>query len=418
MPHSSQTTTSYRTGGSGGPGSDPVEDALLSVSSQAEKTRLFKKDAKRNGRTSGRPYDTGHTFFTEKSERLVDDSRRSINCKSSQYSGDFRWVGPLHMKPAYVMHGGATFFPVVPPTGSTAFYEVRAINRTMPVHPVAGLATALGELRRDGLPSLLGSSVLRDRTKNVRENAGSEYLNVEFGWKPMVKDLANTLYAVDQAGSLWRQYARDSGRIVRRRYVFPEEVETQTTTGSVDLLDPTSAIDSYGLRDGYPVATQTLEKRRKIWFSAGYSYYLPEFDNSQVGKMYGYEQKVNHLLGTRLTPEVVWNLAPWSWLSDWFGNVGDNISNATALSTDGLVIRWGYLMVETTYKYSYTMSGVRLNGSPTQAPASGSFTVTRKERKQASPFGFGLNPASFTGRQWAILAALGMTKQPRGLRQE
>jgi len=38
------------------------------------------------------------------------------------------------------------------------------------------------------------------------------------------------------------------------------------------------------------------------------------------------------------------------------------------------------------------------------------FQVTQKERYRASPYGFGTNPENYSPSQWAILAALGLTK--------
>jgi hypothetical protein len=50
---------------------------------------------------------------------------------------------------------------------------------------------------------------------------------------------------------------------------------------------------------------------------------------------------------------------------------------------------------------------------PDTVPISSLYRSERKERWKATPYGFGLNMAGFTDQQWAILAALGMTKSPR-----
>lgn len=160
--------------------------------------------------------------------------------------------------------------------------------------------------------------------------------------------------------------------------------------------------------------SETVTLQRRIWFSGAYTYHLHDGDSSSQ-KLKGFEQKFNHLFGLRLTPEVIWNLAPWSWLADWNFNIGSNISNATALSQDGLVMRYGYLMCDTVVTRSSTLRGA-FTTTGTLPPFTTSFVQHRKERVKATPYGFGLNPASFNGRQWAILAALGMTKTPSSLR--
>lgn len=148
----------------------------------------------------------------------------------------------------------------------------------------------------------------------------------------------------------------------------------------------------------------------KYSFSGAYTYLL-NVDDTMLGRLERFEQISNLLLGTRLTPSVLWELAPWSWLTDWFWNVGDIISNASSLSDDGLVLRYGYLMRHTLAFNRYTISsGVTLQGGLKTGPITATFTRETKERVKATPYGFGLDPASFSAGRWAILGALGLTK--------
>jgi hypothetical protein len=132
--------------------------------------------------------------------------------------------------------------------------------------------------------------------------------------------------------------------------------------------------------------------------------------------MVEFERRANIVLGTRLTPDVLWNLAPWSWLVDWFGNVGDVSSNATALSNDNLVMRYGYLTKKVSVTYSYTCPDVRSNGHKLGSVTTGLIN-TSLERRRATPYGFGIDLNGLSVAQWAILGALGLTKSPRTLRQ-
>jgi hypothetical protein len=149
-------------------------------------------------------------------------------------------------------------------------------------------------------------------------------------------------------------------------------------------------------------------------FSGAYTYSL-DVGSGLLARAEAFEQKANLLFGTRITPEVLWNLAPWSWLIDWFGTVGTLLGNLTAFSDDSLVLRYGYLQRHVV--------GTRLlsSGSPMNFSSGTIGTVSNvlgyesKERWRATPYGFGLNPSLFSAKQWAILAALGMTKAPRTL---
>ena len=90
------------------------------------------------------------------------------------------------------------------------------------------------------------------------------------------------------------------------------------------------------------------------------------------------------------------------------------MKNLTAFSNDSLVMRWGYIMCKYTCRDTYLLEGVRLKGMPS-GPVSQTFVTQVKKRNRATPYGFGLDPATFTTRQWAILGALGISRGTRML---
>jgi hypothetical protein len=144
---------------------------------------------------------------------------------------------------------------------------------------------------------------------------------------------------------------------------------------------------------------------RRVWFKGAFSYFLDP-GSDLVGRFKRYEQLNNQLYGTRLTAEIVWELAPWSWLIDWFTDVQEVISNANALQDDDLVIKYGYLMVHTKTVRTVTSSG-HFYGYPKPVSVANTYVCERKERFRATPYGFGLDVDAFSPRRWAILSALG-----------
>jgi hypothetical protein len=99
------------------------------------------------------------------------------------------------------------------------------IARSIPTNPLAGLATTLGELRSEGLPSLILSRTWRERLLNCR-NAGHEYLNVEFGWKPLLNEIQTLAHIIRNADELSKRYEKESGKLLHRGYTFPVESTT------------------------------------------------------------------------------------------------------------------------------------------------------------------------------------------------
>lgn len=284
-----------------------------------------------------------------------------------------------------------------------------AIARCLPTNSNAGLAVALGELKRDGIPALIGSGLLKTKAKQFRQY-GAEYLNVEFGWKPFVSDIRKFAESVTNSNKILTQYMRDNGRRVKRSYQFP--VEKVIDYGPEFQTIPLPALNSGFYAPGTSGIQQTVTTTTtKMWFNGCFTYYIPVGD-SQLDKFRRFEQEANKLLGTRLTPEVLWNLAPWSWAADWVSNVGDVIHNASAFMFDGLVMHYGYIMRNCRMEEVITHSGITLsNGGHT-----GELKLIRwreyKQRYSATPYGFGLDIGAFSTRQQSIIGALGITRVP------
>jgi hypothetical protein len=161
------------------------------------------------------------------------------------------------------------------------------------------------------------------------------------------------------------------------------------------------------------VCMRTRTEFRRQWFSGAFTYYLPSGYDSRIGMERGalLAQKV---FGLELTPEVLWNIAPWSWAVDWVSNVGDVISNLSDWLTDGLVLQYGYIMEQSFVQDTYSWEGPTGFKSAAVRPATVVLTTEVKKRRQASPFGFGTSWSSFTPRQFAIAAALGLGSSKYG----
>jgi hypothetical protein len=131
-----------------------------------------------------------------------------------------------------------------------------------------------------------------------------------------------------------------------------------------------------------------------------------------MGKLKDLMQRYNHLYGILPTPEVIWNLTPWSWAADWVTSMGDIMSNISMLLTDGLVMKYGFVMEHSSTTKTYSISGLRLHQGANTIPYTGwqRFSTESKLRRRATPYGFGLTSEEFSPRQWAILVALGLSK--------
>ena len=270
------------------------------------------------------------------------------------------------------------------------------IARTIPTNPAFSMSTALGELRNDGLPHVIGSTAFRNQVSTAKK-AGDEYLNFQFGWKPLVNDLRKFAHSVKNSESIMDQYIRGSDKKIKRSYDYPLEAASNSFqangyVGGITGLQGTCHV------------TDTSETR--TWFEAAYRYHVPLSVKNKERFPYFFAQ-ARQILGLELTPEVVWNLAPWSWAVDWFGNVGDVMKNISRLGKDGLAMQYGYTMRQEQVSRSVRFSLPSGEGSFYKR------TATVKNRYGASPYGFFFGDWELNSFQLSIIAALGLSRGGR-----
>lgn len=316
-----------------------------------------------------------------------------------------------------------------PPSAASTDVELRswgtkAIASASPTNPTASVTTFLGEFLSEGLPKSIGQSIRHLKSfdpKEVAKAISEEHLGIQFGWLPIISDIQRIHSALSDAQKILDQFDRDSGRLVRRGWKFKPEVTS--TIGSITSANQrpwtpmsSSVWDSESkLPKGQVFLETKVEKKR--WFSGAYTYFAPPsvpngFTSADIARRIAQAQK---LLGAGLTPDDVWNLLPWSWLVDWFSNIGDVFKNLDAVILFNQVLVYGYIMEHTVSTSTYTLAGPYYlwNGSVGPVPPSVSLVTETKRRLGASPYGFGLTYDGLSAMQKSILAALGITHSRR-----
>jgi len=359
--------------------------------------------------------DIGGNFSTIKVKDLFTDSPgnvQSIRRNGTLYSGQ-QWA----VSPFTAINSALSLVSWTSDVNLNTL-GTKAIARVIPTNPVVDGSTAIGELKAD-FPRLIGKQLFKTKFKDPSK-VGSEYLNVEFGWKPLISDIKKAAYAVRESEKILKQLERDSGKIVRRKFAFPDDVTSSTTVvsnqqawinGQNGSINPKCFVSQTGapLTIAYTTTVRT-------WFSGAFTYLL-QTGQSELQKLERQGSEARKLYGLELTPEVVWNLAPWSWAADWEGNIGDVLHNSARFSADGLIMRYGYVMQEKTCKIDYTLnpSGSINTGDNKGRELHMTITANSKVRRVASPFGFGFDMHALTGRQSAILGALAISRSPNRL---
>ncbi len=435
----------------GGGSNSIIKDSVTSFRTKNEDTLINDSAAARAllaDQISKNDHDTGHEFdlrryYVKSPSRMVDFRGVGITGGYWHYSGPFRLArfDPIVSSSTDFSGLGTwafdpNFAPNVDP-----IYGTKAIQASSPAKRNANLAVALTEILRDGLPDLPGRALKKSNLSSAARSTSEEYLNYIFGWVPTISDIRQVLTAMVYAPKIINQYAKDSDKIVRRRFAFPPIDETlmgaQTYSGGgsqVGFIHAGLGLGSNPIgyfnngnsvtgtfrtkSEGSLVIDAVQRTQTNIWFSGAFRYHLSAGDNV-FSRLNRTSQLAGKLLGLRLDLETFWTAMPWSWFVDWFADIGSIIANANASFLDGQVLQYGYLMRSDTQSRTFTtrepiyfkQAGRETNlGNPTTT-----YVSQRKQRIRATPFGFGLNPNTFTAQQWAILGALGLTKAPQKL---
>lgn len=397
VPRSHQITKSYRSG-KGAKGFVPDND----LNAVGQGRSLYDDDLNAAFERYSTPYDNGHEFSSKK--YVYIGGGNTINVQSSEVPRAYK--GPVIIE--------ARNSEWIDPGPIDISYGTKAILATQPNASEANLANTGAELLRE-LPNGIGAALLGGRGSAPRA-IGEEYLNFTFGVSPTVADLQKALRAVLNSERIISQYVRDSGRVVRRRKSFPVisyDKEFQYYNYVQPLRPGLTA--GMGIYDNpYGTLTNSASFRERYWFSGAYVYNVIG-GNNLVDKAARFAQLADKLLGTNITLDTVYQLTPWSWLVDWIVEIGPVIAANVNFASDNLVMKYGYLMRESTVNNTYNLTGLAFRGKG-ESSYSCTYQTIWKERVKATPYGFGLNTEGFSPQQWAILAALGLTKGDNKLR--
>lgn len=299
---------------------------------------------------------------------------------------------------------------------------VQAWAMVKPTASEGGLGQAVGELRQ--LPTLPKIKELRDAmskapsfnsARKIAKETGGNYLNIVFGWAPLVKDVKDLIENVREFDKNFQQLHRNNGKGVRRRKGLDggQTTNSVVTTGTWGVTSPPGCtLFPFFTPAMFSNPTWTLTTTTVVtWdyrFSARFRYYLPT-DAYKQGKLYAFLQMNRILFGADVSPATVYELMPWSWLIDWVVPVGSNLSNLRDFE-DRLVADYAYINGCKTTEVTRTLQ-CSLKGDTGGART---FVWKRKDRMfrriAASPFGFGITLSALSPEKKAILAALGLTK--------
>lgn len=393
---------------------------VVSTDVGGEKQITVSESHRRNPKTGH--YDAGGPFYTS---RVTDFSKFGHLNRSYSFTANRWYTGPVGgRRPTSTEMAAIGYKNTSKSYGdkmesSMISDGTTAISLCNPINSASDLGVSLAEAHREGLPSIPGVPTWKERTRILR-GAGSEFLNAEFGWLSLVSEIGDVVKAARTSRDIMNQYHHGEGRNTHRRFDFPLDRYYQEMDVGVVIprfVGPPTSFES-GIPDRItPTAKVSLLRETKRWFEGCFTYALPSSTNSWR-KALGFGSNADQLFGLALSPDILWELTPWSWAVDWFSNAGEVVNNVTNFGLAGLVMRYGYMMTETVERVSldigpYPWLGKSDSGKAINRysdPCSAGYESVTKRRVPASPFGFSVGWEGLSPTQLAITAALGITR--------
>jgi hypothetical protein len=247
------------------------------------------------------------------------------------------------------------------------------------------------------------------------KEVANQFLNVQFGWIPFISDVKSLYKTYNNIDKLVGQQLRDNGHWIKRKgTMFNSKVtsDIETVADFAGLVYPPLNAGFYRSEYPYVTSNRYSTTERKVWFEGSFRYWIPSMavDHQYSDPYHRILNKVRQY-GIRVSPTVIWELTPWSWLVDWFSNEGSIINNFTQATLDQLVNRYAYVMC---YSKVHNINDSYIHLKKGTVHCFWVQEIESKRRAVANPFGFSLSDTGLSVRQSMILTALGITHGSHG----
>ena len=156
--------------------------------------------------------------------------------------------------------------------------------------------------------------------------------------------------------------------------------------------------------------------KTRIWGTGSFMYYRPEFDSMDPNFDSGIMilRRYLTMYGFRINPSVLYKITPWTWLVDWFTNMGKHVDRLNDFVEDGIVS--SNLSVCRSEERTITKTCF-LNYYQNPVTVQFQRRLLLKQRELAdSPYGFNSPWNEITPRKAAILAAIGISRSGSGFK--
>lgn len=253
---------------------------------------------------------------------------------------------------------------------------------------------------------------LEDLRKAPKDLA-ADFLNYQFGWRPFVRDVIAVCDVVLNLEKHIENTVRRNNSWQKRHW--SEDVVSASALVHSEGGLANSRISPIVGSDWWQPWTSNYNVYREnvseVWYEGVFKFYRPEFDS---GLESGYPalrkaRQTLSLLGGNITPKVLFDVMPYTWLAGWFSNIGDNLQMLQDQISGSVAAKYMYVMRYTHDQYRYVASTQTWEGNYVTLEAHRRLEL-KARIQSAGALSFSLRDPVLTGTQLAILGSLGLTR--------
>lgn len=355
--------------------------------------------------------------------------------------GDFSWAmdlkyytgskSTLSRKGQIACTGLSGSLPPWPSNAALSSMAGSMFRQSVPGGPQFNLTRSIGELK----DAHLMFRAANYRPKNIKQVAGS-YLNYVFGVKATADDILKAADTVISTVPIVSGYIQNERMRIRsnRSRMLNQDCQSGSTSGpyggghfigstyNFGMMQSVGSYLAYGDIANYLQANVVLSwvwsYSQQLRSVSTWEMFVPK-PNGIEGRLNIYKSAAERLVGEGLTAGTVYDLTPYSWLADWFVDVGGLLHYQQAVADNQVVaVSSCYSVWEELVGTIAVSNFVVKSMIPGYILECQRFTpgITRMKaikhmRRGGSPYSVG--PTwDFSSQQWAILGALGLSRSP------
>lgn len=169
-----------------------------------------------------------------------------------------------------------------------------------------------------------GTFTFRDLLKSVSQ----QHLSNSFGFIPTVADLTGLFDVFYATTTRFHDLWHNQGKVLTSHWTPGEEQDSSNLSIEDDWVTPGLAAGPWVGSPTWRVSGSHVSScERKFTVTVKYQYTITDAFGNYIEKDLALVGAYFDALGLQLNPAILWDLVPFSFVVDWFVNVGDMLEN-------------------------------------------------------------------------------------------